>query len=207
MTIKQIPVGRLGTNCYLLCDEASRLCALIDPGDWANQLLEAVEKSDCTLSRILLTHGHYDHHLAVRPILERYPQLPVYIHRADTCPADTQTVHYAFPLLPDENQRFYDEGDTVRLGTLTLKVLHTPGHTAGSVVLQVGGTLFAGDTLFAGSCGRVDLPGGDGQAMMSSLRRLGRLEGDFTVYPGHMESTTLDEERRRNPYMSIALRG
>ena len=101
---------------------------------------------------------------------------------------------------------FYGEGDRITVGTLELQVLHTPGHSEGSVTLRCGDVLFCGDTLFAGSCGRTDLPGGDPMEMLASLRRLGRLEGDYTVYPGHMDSTTLAREKQYNPFIRQALR-
>ena len=102
--------------------------------------------------------------------------------------------------------RDYDEGDTVAVGGLTVTVLATPGHSEGSVTLRCQDALFCGDTLFAGSCGRTDLPGGDPMEMLASLRRLGRLEGDYTVYPGHMDSTTLAREKQYNPFIRQALR-
>ena len=116
-----------------------------------------------------------------------------------------ETAHY---FLLDETGTLLtdDEGDTLPLGSLTISVLYTPGHTAGSVTLKVGDALFVGDTLFAGSCGRTDLPGGDPMEMLASLRRLGRLEGDYTVYPGHMNTTTLAREKAMNPYLRQALR-
>ena len=100
----------------------------------------------------------------------------------------------------------YDEGDTLPLGGLTIHVLHTPGHSKGSVTLRVGDVLFTGDTLFAGSCGRTDLAGGSYEEIMSSLARLGRLEGDYHVCPGHDMTSTLERERQLNPFMQEALR-
>ena len=101
----------------------------------------------------------------------------------------------------------YGEGDTIQVGGLTLKVLATPGHSEGSVTLRCGDVLFCGDTLFAGSCGRTDFPGGSVKKMMESLKRLGELEGDLVVYPGHMEDSTLDRERSWNPYLRQAMNG
>lgn len=105
-----------------------------------------------------------------------------------------------------DSLNYYDEGDTLPLGSLTISVLYTPATPPGSVTLKVGDALFVGDTLFAGSCGRTDLPGGDPMEMLASLRRLGRLEGDYTVYPGHMDSTTLAREKQYNPFIRQALR-
>mgnify|MGYP002734382879 FL=1 len=107
-------------------------------------------------------------------------------------------------LVPD--LKYYGEGDTLPLGSLTIKVLATPGHTLGGVTLLVGDAMFPGDTLFAGSMGRTDLPGGNDAQMLASLRRFAQIEGDYTVYPGHMNSTTLAREKAMNPYLRHALR-
>lgn len=103
--------------------------------------------------------------------------------------------------------RSYDEGDTIAVGGLTLSVLATPGHSEGGVTLRCGDALFCGDTLFAGSCGRTDFPGGSVKKIMASLKRLGSLEGDLKVYPGHMEPSTLERERAWNPYLRQAMNG
>ena len=196
-------VGSLQTNCYLLIDEETKLAALIDPGDEAEKLLALVKEQGVTLKYILLTHGHRDHTLAAPAMHERFPDAAVYIHRLDA--SGSGIYHYPLEGVID-GLKYYDEGDTLPLGSLTVTVLYTPGHTAGSVTLQIGDALFVGDTLFAGSYGRTDLPGGDPMEMLASLRRLGKLEGDYTVYPGHMESTTLAREKQFNPFIRQALR-
>lgn len=196
-------VGELGTNCYLLIDEESHEAALIDPADSPDELSSLIAREACSLRYIFLTHGHRDHTLAAPAMHERFPAAQVYIHRLD---ADG-TGLYHYPLAEKiEDLKFYDEGDTLPLGSLTISVLHTPGHTAGGVTLQVGGALFVGDTLFAGSMGRTDLPGGDASALFASLRRIGSLPGDYRVFPGHMNATSLDRERQFNPYLHHALR-
>ena len=117
----------------------------------------------------------------------------------------TGIYHYPMAdLVPD--LKYYGEGDTLPLGSLTIKVLATPGHTLGGVTLLVGDAMFPGDTLFAGSMGRTDLPGGNDAQMLASLRRLAQIEGDYTVYPGHMNATTLAREKAMNPYLRHALR-
>lgn len=194
--LRVLPVGFLGTNCYLLSDSGE--CCLIDPGDEAEQLLQAVEASGCTLRCILLTHGHFDHYTAIPAILQQYPDLPVYIHAGDLSEQEGQLT---MRRLSERNQRTYAEGDTVNVGSLSLRVLETPGHSAGSVVLQVENVLFTGDTLFAGTCGRTDLPSSSPRAMRDSLRRLAALEGDYFVFPGHGEPSTLEQERRTNYYL------
>ena len=202
MKISALPVGGLGTNCYILEDEGSKLAAVIDPGDEAGRILARVEQDGVKVKYILLTHGHYDHTTAVPELHEALPDADIYIHQADSLGAGGRL----FPLANQvEELLLYDEGDTLPLGALTIEVMSTPGHSLGSVVLRVGDVLFTGDTLFAGSCGRTDLRGGDYGQMMDSLKRLGQLEGDFRVLPGHDVSSTLERERQTNYYMKEAM--
>lgn len=205
MKIDSIMVGPIMTNCYLLSDETAGVCALIDPGDEVDRVLDMVSRSGCALQYILLTHGHFDHTTAVRPILERYPDLPVYINEKDVVDGRQGDMELVFSRLPEHNQRYYKEGDTLTLGSLTIRVMETPGHTQGSVCLLVGDVMFSGDTLFRGSCGRTDFAGGDPKAMLASLDRLAALPGNYKVYPGHEGATELDYERRVNPFMTRRL--
>ena len=152
-----------------------------------------------------LTHGHFDHTTAVRPLLEKYPDVPVYIHEKDVTDQPPKHMDMMFSRLPEHNQRYYKEGDTLTLGSLTIRVMETPGHTQGSVCLLVGDVMFSGDTLFRGSCGRTDFAGGDPKAMLASLDRLAALPGNYKVYPGHEGATELDYERRVNPFMTRRL--
>ena len=204
MNIKALQVGPIGTNCYILCDEVEKLCAVIDPGGDADRVAAAVEQSGCVPCAILLTHGHYDHTGAVAELQAKWPEVPTYLSRRDQGAGDSY-MRQLFP--PVANAKDYDEGDTIRVGGLTLEVLATPGHSEGSVTLRCGDVLFCGDTLFAGSCGRTDFPGGSMKKIMASLKRLGELEGNLTVYPGHMEPSTLDQERSWNPYLRQAMNG
>lgn len=203
MEIKCLEVGPIGTNCYLLCDEAAKVCAVVDPGGDGARILSAVRESGCVPGAILLTHCHYDHTGAVAELQAAWPDVPVYRNSRDVYTGDAYAMQLFPPLGGDV--RDYDEGDTVALGGLTVSVLATPGHSEGSVTLACGGALFCGDTLFAGSCGRTDFVGGDPGKMMASLRRLGALEGDLAVYPGHMEPSTLERERRTNPFLLQAM--
>ena len=201
MRVLSLMVGPIMTNCYILCDEAAKVCAVIDPGDEAGRIEEEIASSGCTPTMILLTHGHFDHCTGVADLLEKWPELPVYIHEADV--VDTVGDQLKFCRLGEKNQRYYHEGDKLTVGNLTLDVMETPGHSQGSVSLLVEGqhVIFSGDTLFRGNCGRCDFPGGDYRAMVRSLGRLGKLEGQYTVYPGHEEATDMDYERKANPYM------
>ncbi len=202
MKVKVMQVGPIGTNCYILEDEQAHVAAVIDPGDEAERILSVLGEEDVTVAYILLTHGHYDHTTAVPQLHEAYPQAKIYIHQADANGAGSRL----FPLAGQvEGLLTYDEGDTLPLGSLTIEVLHTPGHSKGSVTLKVGDVLFTGDTLFAGSCGRTDLSGGNYEEILSSLKRLGELKGNFHVLPGHEATSTLDQERRFNPYLREAM--
>ena len=202
MEVKVLQVGPIGTNCYILEDEKARAAAIIDPGDEAGRILQVIEDDGMDVKYILLTHGHYDHTTAVPELHQALPQAEIYIHKADANGAGSRL----FPLagqIPD--LKFYDEGDALTLGELTIQVLHTPGHSKGSVTLKVGDVLFCGDTLFAGSCGRTDLAGGSYDEIMASLKKLGELPGDYHVCPGHDVTSTLERERRSNPFLKEAM--
>ena len=202
MKISVMQVGPIGTNCYFLQDEESGLMAIIDPGDDWERILHQVKKAEGEVKYILLTHGHYDHTTAVPDLVKALPGVQVYIHQADANGAGSQL----FPLAAQvKDLNNYDEGDTLSLGSLTIEVLHTPGHSKGSVTLKVGDVLFTGDTLFCGSCGRTDLRGGSYEEIMASLKRLGELEGDFHVCPGHDRTSTLERERKYNPFLLEAM--
>ncbi len=204
MIFDTVPVEPIGTNCCLIGDEAANVCAVVDPGGSPELVLDMVARSGLELKMVLLTHAHYDHVGAIPALLEQYPDLPMYAHEGELCPAGSPNPRYFLPHLGG-NQRTYGEGDTVKLGGLVIRVLHTPGHSRGSVTLLAGDLMLSGDTLFAGSCGRVDLPGGDEGQMWASLARLGRLTEDWTVWPGHGEATSLDYEKQTNPYLRQAL--
>ena len=201
MKVLSAMVGPIMTNCYILCDEAAKVCAVIDPGDEPKRIEAMIASCGCSPVMILLTHGHFDHCTGVAGLLEKWPDLPVYIHEADV--TDGVGGELTFRRLGEKNQRYYHEGDTLTVGSLTLRVMETPGHSRGSVCLLVEGqgVIFSGDTLFRGNCGRCDFPGGDYRAMLRSLARLGRLEGQYQVYPGHEAATDMEYERKYNPYM------
>ena len=202
MKVSVMQVGPIGTNCYFLQDEESGLMAIIDPGDDWERILHQVKKAEGEVKYILLTHGHYDHTTAVPDLVKALPGVQVYIHQADANGAGSQL----FPLAAQvKDLNNYDEGDTLSLGSLTIEVLHTPGHSKGSVTLKVGDVLFTGDTLCCGSCGRTDLRGGSYEEIMASLKRLGELEGDFHVCPGHDRTSTLERERKYNPFLLEAM--
>ena len=201
MLIKTIPVGQLETNCYIVTDEATLKCAVIDPGDESSVILDYIESSNLKVEAIFLTHGHHDHWLGLDGVREG-TGAPAYVHKADSFPHDKRGSHMMFPA--DEDIKYYAEGDVIKVGELEFKVLETPGHSRGSVTLVCGDAMFSGDTLFRDSCGRTDFEGGDMATILKSLLRLSNLDGDYEVYPGHMGSTTLSRERSFNYYMNYA---
>lgn len=200
MFFKYMESGPLGVNCCLLGDEAAGTGAVVDPGGSVDLLWREMAASGLKFDKILLTHGHFDHTGAVEELRRALGGAPVYLHAADAALLGADRL---FPALGETVP--YGEGDTVTVGGLAFSVLHTPGHTPGSVTLAGEGLLLTGDTLFAGSMGRTDFPGGSGRAMAASLRRLGELAGAWRVVPGHGEETTLDREREHNPYLREAM--
>lgn len=202
--VESLPLGPVGANTYIVTDEVSGLTAVIDCGDCNLALKRKLEGK--TVKYIMLTHGHYDHILGVYDLKE-LTRAEVLIHKDDAaCLYNDRSSLAAFVMCdqkPLNADRQLVEGDTVKLGETVFKVMNTKGHTEGSVVYldEADRVMFTGDTLFAGSYGRTDLPGGDDGKMINSLRRINALEGDYMIYPGHDRSTTLDEERKFNAYL------
>ena len=201
MQIKALPVGAMGTNCYLLEDESTNAAAVVDPGGDAGRILAQLRADGMTVRAILLTHAHFDHTGAVSELRQALPGVPVYLHPADAALLGSDIFPPIGATVP------YDEGDALTVGSLTVRVLHTPGHTPGGVTLLAGDALFTGDTLFQGSMGRTDFEGGSYAEIMASLGRLGRLSGDYHVLPGHMGASTLEQERKTNYYLREAMEG
>lgn len=203
MEVKRYQVGPIGTNCYFVGDEATKKGCIIDPGDEGARLVQEWQKFGYTMEAILLTHGHYDHTTGLPEVAAAFPGAPIYVHQEDVCQGGKPEFYQCAAL---SAMHYVHDGDTITVGSIRFTVLETPGHTPGSVVFQTDRALFTGDTLFAGSCGRVDFPGGDWGQMCVSLRRLANLEGNYQVYPGHEQVSTLDNERAGNPFMRSAVR-
>ena len=202
LKIDTLVLGDYQTNCYIVREAACQSCAVIDPGYDADTVLKKVRELGLTIDAVLLTHGHFDHVGGVEAIVAA-SGCRLWMAKADWSQAPSPANLFYYPLANCDftEVNFCEEGTRICAGGLTFEVLATPGHTGGSVCFLAEDALFSGDTLFTGSCGRTDLPGGDLRAMMDSLARLARLEGDFTVWPGHGGRTTLSREKRVNPYL------
>lgn len=212
MKILQMRVGMVGTNCYIVFDEDIKVGAVIDPGANAETILQAAEQAQVKLAWVLLTHGHFDHILAVGDV-QKATGAKLAIHKDDLWMLEAEKLAGSMrtfglsrgayeELKPDV---LAEEGTEIAIGNLTATYLHTPGHTPGSSCIRVGDVLFTGDTLFRHECGRCDLEGGDFQKMLQSLKRLSEIPENLHVLPGHEGASTLDEERRMNPYIRQAV--
>jgi len=206
MRIVQIPNGQFIENCYLVVDEQSRECAIVDPGEEAGLILHKVAATGAKPVAIWLTHAHIDHVLGV-PRVAAETGAPVWLHAADRPLYDAVPEQAAWfgleaSALPPPD-RAWAHGETVRVGTVDFHVRHTPGHSPGSVSLVGPGVVLGGDVLFAGSIGRTDLPGGDFDTLIASIEReLLSLPDATIVYSGHGPETTVGRERRANPFLT-----
>ena len=204
MQIYTLPLGSLGTNCYVAVDGNGK-AAVIDPGLYAPELQSLLREKTTATEIILLTHGHADH-ISGAAALREATGAPICIHTLDNDFTDgplSMAQECGYPFAPFRADRLLEDGDTVSFGSETMTVLHTPGHTPGSVCFlhETDRVLFSGDTLFCLTAGRTDFPRGSHDDLMQSLRRLRDLDGDYTVYPGHERATRLDAERKRNFFM------
>ena len=202
LNIHMLTLGDYQTNTYIVHDSACKRCVIIDPGYRPLVILDAVAKLGLTVEAILLTHGHFDHVGAVEAIVDA-TGCALWMAESDWTQFPTPENDFFYPIHDCDftEVQFCEEGDIIHAGGLTFTVMGTPGHTWGSLCYICQDVLFSGDTLFAGSCGRTDLPGGDRDTLRISLERLAELEGDFTVCPGHGPTTTLNNERMENPYL------
>ena len=206
MSVKRISVGALGTNCYIYCDDATGRCAIIDPGYFDDTLQKAIEKFGCDkFDYILLTHCHFDHVAGVSRAKE-LTGAKVAIFLSDAPGLRDMFVNLSAPftgrgeVYPKPDIQLIDR-EIIKVGQTEFTVMHTPGHTVGSCCFITDGIIFSGDTLFCRSAGRTDFPGGSVSELRRSLQRLADLEGDYQVYPGHDDATTLAYERMYNMYM------
>lgn len=194
--------GSMDNNCCLIIDEKTNQSALVDCNEFSQKMIDMIGETD--LKYILLTHGHFDHIIGVKSVKEKYGA-QVVISKEDEPMLNSAKLSLAvFCNAPQNNvdaDIIVKDGDEITLGETKIKVMATPGHTSGSVCYIAENCIFSGDTLFYCSCGRTDFPSGSPEQMMSSLQKLKALDGDYKVYTGHNNLTTLDFERKNNPYM------
>jgi len=207
--IHTIVVGRLQTNCYIL--QSNTAAIIIDPGDEPERIIRFVRDIKVKPSQIIATHTHFDHVLGVDMIRTEL-SIPFLIHRDDLSMLESmqnrvrQFMGFEVPP-PPKVDRYLKDGDLLNLGDERVHVLHTPGHSPGSISLSGDGYVFTGDALFNQSIGRTDLPGGDLKTLMHSIReRLFKLDDAATVYPGHGPETTISDEKLANPFVGRAAR-
>jgi len=205
LIIKRLAVGPIMANCFILgCDESFE-AAVIDPGDEADKILLTLAEYKLQVKYIINTHGHFDH-VGANKRMSEVTGAPILIHALDVpMLAQLSTSAAAWGMQADDSpapEKTIDEGDEISFGNHTLSVLHTPGHTPGGVSLHTDGHVFVGDTLFAGSIGRTDFPGGDFNTLKASIQdKLFRLKDEAVVYTGHGPETTIGQERQHNPFV------
>jgi len=200
--LQRFVAGPMAVNCYLLADPVTKDACLIDPAAVPPGMKGVLQKNSFTLRFIINTHGHGDHIAA-----NAHFRLPVYIHSLDADFLNDAEKNlssaFFFRVTSPEASRLLEDGDKITLGSLGLEVMHTPGHTPGSISLKADGVVFTGDALFAGGIGRTDFPYGDEEALLKSIKkRLLVLGDDTAIYPGHGEPSTIGEEKRSNPFLT-----
>jgi glyoxylase-like metal-dependent hydrolase (beta-lactamase superfamily II) len=203
--VQRLELGPLQTNCWLVSDGAGGPLLVIDPAGDAQMLVDEVAGRE--IGAVVLTHGHFDHLAAAHELLTVCGGR-LMVHIADaawiTTPEGTGAALFGLTDTAPPADRELRDGDTIVVGGITAEVIHTPGHTPGSISLLVDGELFSGDTLFAGSVGRTDFPRGDSQELRASIARLAALPDTTVVRPGHGPDTTIGRERRVNPFFPRA---
>lgn len=205
MKHESVIVGALETNCYLVYCQDTLECAVIDPGAEPEKIFRTIGHMDLKPTILINTHGHVDHIGANRDIKDKF-DIPLYIHAADSpMLEDILQSELSFLLGAKKSpppDKFLEQGDKLKIGNVSLSVVHTPGHSPGSVSLMGNGILFSGDTLFFGGVGRTDLPGGSWEELEGSIReKIFTLPADTVVLPGHGPTTTIDQETKFNPFI------
>lgn len=205
MLIKCIPLGGMGANCYVVACDDTKEALVIDPGGEPRPVLSFVEKEGLKVKYIVNTHGHIDHIMG-NDLLKQATGARVLIHELDAEMLQNPRLNLSGfmggSIKLAQADQLLTEGDTVEVGKVSLEVIHTPGHTRGGICLKGDGVVFTGDTLFAGSIGRSDFPGGSAETLINSIKtKLLPLPDDTAVYPGHMQESTMGEEKKYNPFL------
>lgn len=209
MIIRTIPLGPVRANTYIVSDEKHDGTFIVDAGAYNPRLERLI--NDKKIEYIFLTHGHFDHIMGVSELKKCFPEAKVCIHEADApmLSDDMLSLAFAFGASVDKDLKadiILHDGDELPFGDKKINVIHTPGHTKGGVTYMIDDCMFTGDTLFCGSVGRTDFPGGDMNVLNNSICRLFDIDGDYNVYPGHDMNTTLSDERKNNPYVNWSKR-
>jgi len=205
LIIKSLEVGPIMVNCYILGCKDTGEAAVIDPGDEADRILIKLSEARLKVTYLINTHGHFDH-VAANKRMKEVTDADLLIHPEDApMLAELNRAASSFGLSAENSpdaDRYINDGDEVSFGSITLKVIHTPGHSRGGICLYTPGHLFVGDTLFAGSIGRTDLPGGNYDTLIASIKeKLLVFDDNTIVYPGHGPETTIGREKKINPFL------
>ena len=200
MLIKTLSLGQFETNCYIVTNEKTLECVIVDPGDESNTILNYIEDNKLKPQAIFITHGHMDHVGAADAVRQEL-NIPVYMNEKDDENRHPGMWSYPMP----QGGIYNKEGDVIEKAGMSFRIIETPGHTPGGVSIICEDVIFTGDTLFQGSAGRTDMEGGDTETELRSLKKLCMLPGDYEVYPGHMGPSTLERERNFNYYCRLAM--
>ena len=212
MRINHYVVGMVQTNCYVVINDKTKECFVIDPGASGKQLAEKIKQDNLELKAVLLTHGHFDHVGGAQDLAEEF-DVKIYAHEKEASTLKYPDKNVSWMVGKEESYKadvFLKDGEEIVIADFAIKVLHTPGHTEGGCCYYVAdeAVIFTGDTLFAQSVGRTDFPGGSMSQIVRSIREklltlneAGNLETDIMVYPGHNDPTTIETERMENPYL------
>jgi len=205
LIVTRLVLGPFQENCYIVRDPASGAAAVVDPGSDGDRIIAEIERTGNGLAAIWVTHAHVDHIGAIATVKRRW-NVPVHLHPLDEPlyrmagrQAQLYGVPYEEPPAPDAQ---LTDGQSLIIGTVTLNVMHTPGHSPGHVIIHGGGHALVGDCLFAGSVGRTDLPFSNAAQLEASLFRIAALPPETVIYPGHGDSSTIGEERISNPFLN-----
>jgi glyoxylase-like metal-dependent hydrolase (beta-lactamase superfamily II) len=211
LNIHVIPTGMMEENCSVCWDSEAKEAVIFDPGDDANRIIDYIEQNGLKPMAIIQTHCHYDHIGAIAEVKAKY-NIPLLVHSEEVANMRAMEKYMVSQLGEEphhhEVDRFIKSDEVIEYGGITIKVIFTPGHTAGGVCLLVNDKhLITGDTLFAGSVGRWDFPGGNYEALAKSIKKLMELPNDVMIYPGHGEVSTIGNEKRYNPFVKQMVKG